>query len=154
MSSIIITINIAAIVHMRTHKIPFNNDDLLALFILFYIISGIVSCILWCVAIEDVEVSKGASYVGRIAHTMGFCIFFVLLYCISLTPWALRFGVPGLIWFVVVMVAPCCPYIWRGLCQTGQVLRDWWKYVNRPQPVVNVWNGYDIYYWEHWESCC
>ncbi|CAA7055579.1 unnamed protein product [Microthlaspi erraticum] len=71
MSSFIIIINIAAIVHMRTHKIPFNNDNLVAFVVLFgmiYIISGIFTFFLWFMAIEDVTESEGASYAGRVAH--------------------------------------------------------------------------------------
>ncbi|CAA7055642.1 unnamed protein product [Microthlaspi erraticum] len=134
MSSFIIIINIAAIVHMRTHKIPFNNDNLVTFvvwFSTFYIISGIGSCCAWFVAIDEVEVSEGASYAGRVAHTMGFGIFFVLLYSIS-PHLALLFGVPCLIWFVAFMVAPCCPSIWKGLCITVEIIRDWWKYVTQP----------------------
>ncbi|CAA7055641.1 unnamed protein product [Microthlaspi erraticum] len=139
MSTIIIIINIAATVHMITHKISFNKDFLvtymMAWFVPFYIIFGIFSCILWFMAIEDVKQSEAALYVGRFAHTMGICIFFELLYCIS-PHLALRFGVPGLIWFVAAMVAPCCPYMWRGLCQTVQDIKDWWKHVNQPRSVV------------------
>ncbi|CAA7055644.1 unnamed protein product [Microthlaspi erraticum] len=139
-SSCIIIINIVAIVHMITHKIPFYDDDqvhLILVFVIFYIFSGMVSCKFWVRAIEDVHATEVALYVGRICHTMGFCIFFGLLYCIS-PHLALRFGVPGLIWFVAALVSPCCPSfpsIWSGLCQKVQEQRDWWKYVNQPRMV-------------------
>ncbi|CAA7055645.1 unnamed protein product [Microthlaspi erraticum] len=140
MSSCIIIINIVAILHMRTHNIPFtSNDDLsvlMMMFVMFYISSGIGSCISWIVAIEHDEALEPALFIGRFCHTMGFGIFFILLYCIS-PHLALRFGVPGLIWFVAALVAPCCPSIWRCLCQTVQELRDWWKYVNQPRMVRN-----------------
>ncbi|CAA7055643.1 unnamed protein product [Microthlaspi erraticum] len=142
MSPIIIIINFAAIVHMRTHKIPFNNEDLVTLMIVFlilYIATCFVSFLLWFAAIEDVKESEAALYVGRIAHTLGFGLFLELLYCIS-PHLALRYGVPGLIWFVATMVAPCCPSIigsiWRGLCQAVQDIREWWKHVNQPRSVV------------------
>ncbi|CAA7055648.1 unnamed protein product [Microthlaspi erraticum] len=142
MSSFIIIINIVAFVRVITYKIPFYNDEnqlpLILVFVMFYILSGIVSCNLWVRAIEDVNSSQVALYVGRICHTLGFCIFFGLLYCIS-PHLALRFGVPGLIWFVAALVAPCCssfPSIRSGLCQKVQELRYWWKRVNQPRSVV------------------
>ncbi|CAA7055647.1 unnamed protein product [Microthlaspi erraticum] len=143
MSSLILIINIVAIVHMRTHNIPFNNEydqvSAMTLFVMFYISSGIGSCISWIVAIEHDEALEPALFIGRFCHTMGFGIFFILLYCIS-PQLALRFGVPCCIWFIAALVAPYCPSfpsIWSCLCQTVQELRDWWKYVNQPRMVSN-----------------
>ncbi|CAA7055578.1 unnamed protein product [Microthlaspi erraticum] len=141
MSIIIIIINIAATVDMRTHnhKSPFDKDDpdkLMTLFIILYIISGIVSCIVWVMAIENVTLSGLASFYGRLSHISGFCMFFKLLSCIS-PHLPLLFGVPGLIWFVAALVAPCFPFIWKGLCQTVKELGDWWKYINQPQSLID-----------------
>lgn len=82
----------------------------------------------------------GLSFVGRICHTFGFCIFVHLLYSVS-PHLALYFGLPCLLGFVAVMIAPSCPYQWKGLCNKVQELRDWWKHVNRPQSSVVIVQG-------------
>ncbi|CAE6206985.1 unnamed protein product [Arabidopsis arenosa] len=141
MSSIILIINIAAIVYMITHKIPLNKADpallILVVSIIFYVLFGIVSCISWVMAIENVRLASEAYVYGRIGHTSGFGIFLDLLYSIS-PHLALHFGLPCLLWFVAAMIAPCCPYLWKGLCKRVQELRDWWKFVNRPQSSVVI----------------
>lgn len=141
MSSIILIINIAAIVYMITHKIPLNKADpallILVVSIIFYVWFGIVSCISWVMAIENVRLASEAYVYGRIGHTSGFGIFLDLLYSIS-PHLALHFGLPCLLWFVAAMIAPCCPYLWKGLCKRVQELRDWWKLVNRPQSSVVI----------------
>ncbi|XP_020875623.1 uncharacterized protein LOC9304880 isoform X2 [Arabidopsis lyrata subsp. lyrata] len=109
MNSFILILNIAAILYMITHKIA---------------------------AIENVLASK-AYFVGRICHTFGFCNFFNLLYSVS-PHLALYFGLPCLLGFVAVMIAPGCPYLWEGLCNKVQELRDKWKYVKRPQSSVVI----------------
>ncbi|CAL9224486.1 unnamed protein product [Arabidopsis halleri] len=52
-------------------------------------------CICWFKAIENVLASK-AYFVGRICHTLGFCVFLDLLYSIS-PHLALYFGLPCLL---------------------------------------------------------
>ncbi|EOA18686.1 hypothetical protein CARUB_v10007261mg [Capsella rubella] len=117
MSSIIIILNIAAIVYMITHKIPLSRDTL---------------------AIENNILALKATTFGRIYHLFGFCVFLELLYLIS-PPLALHFGLPCLLYSVAVIIAPGCPHLWKGLCNRVQELRDWWKHVNQPQSsVVNV----------------
>ncbi|XP_023638911.1 LOW QUALITY PROTEIN: uncharacterized protein LOC17886412 [Capsella rubella] len=108
MSSIIFILNIEAIVYMRTHK---NK------------------------AIENVVLASNAYSIGGICHTSGFCVFFGLLYSISPHLALLYLGLPCLLCFVAVMIAPGCPYVWKGLCNKVQGLRDWWEHVNRPQSV-------------------
>ncbi|EFH45067.1 hypothetical protein ARALYDRAFT_494170 [Arabidopsis lyrata subsp. lyrata] len=75
--------------------------------------------------------------VSHICHTFGFCNFFNLLYSVS-PHLALYFGLPCLLGFVAVMIAPGCPYLWEGLCNKVQELRDKWKYVKRPQSSVVI----------------
>ncbi|CAD5333351.1 unnamed protein product [Arabidopsis thaliana] len=112
MNFVMIIINIEAILYIRNHE---NH------------------------AIENVLASK-AYFVGRICHTFGFCIFVDLLYSVS-PHLALYFGLPCLLGFVAVMIAPSCPYLWKGLCNKVQELRDWWKHVNRPQSSVVIVQG-------------
>lgn len=140
MSSIIIILNIAEIVYMITHKIPLSKASFvlptLVTSIVYYVLAGMFSCIIWVKAIENVSASKGY-FVGRICHTSGFGIFLDLLYSIS-PHLAIHFGLPCLLWFVAAMVAPCCPYLWKELCNRVQELRDWWKFVNQPQSSVVI----------------
>lgn len=129
MHMIIIVLNIAAILYMRMHKIPL--DDYLwgpcAAFTACYFTGLIISYGIWSIAIEDVSPSEtlfAAYFMGRVCHTLGFCIFLGLLYSIS-HRLPLYFGIPCSLWLLPAMIAPCCPCLWRGE-------QAWWKFANQP----------------------
>ncbi|EOA25472.1 hypothetical protein CARUB_v10018810mg, partial [Capsella rubella] len=69
------------------------------------------------IAIENVVLASNAYSIGGICHTSGFCVFFGLLYSISPHLALLYLGLPCLLCFVAVMIAPGCPYVWKGPMQ-------------------------------------
>ncbi|VVA91104.1 unnamed protein product [Arabis nemorensis] len=130
MHMIIIILNIAAILYMRKHKIPLDDQlwGPLIDFTACYFAGWLISCAFWCTAaIEDVSLPEAlciAYIMGRVCHTLGFCIFLGLLYSIS-HRLPLYFGLPCSLWLLPAMIAPCCPCLWRGE-------QAWWKFVNQP----------------------
>lgn len=141
MNIFMIIINIEAILYMRNHEIHVTDDYSLFLTlsaIIIYLPCGLGSCILWVCAITDVSLCGDAYLFGRISHNMGFIFFLELLYCIS--PYlalliGLHVGLPCWLWYVTSMIGPS---LWEGM----QALRNWWKFVNKPQSVGTVQRGY------------
>lgn len=143
MSTIIIIINIAAILYMRTHKIPLKTDNRVLLpliyFVMLYIITGFLSFVYWTgAAIDNVDnADEDALLCGRVAHIMGFCIFLDLFYCIS-PHLALRFGVPLLLLFVAALVGSF------SVCMERCMNEVWWKFVNQPHRQLLMFKGFFI----------
>lgn len=128
MNTFIITLIIEAVLHMmtlRAHKIPLddNVEGLLCTFITAYLCVISINCALW--ASEDEECLPAIYIMGRLGHTLGFCIFLCLLYSISHL--AMYVALLGLLWFLPAMFTPCCPCLWRGESA-------WWNFVKKPQP--------------------
>ncbi|VYS68562.1 unnamed protein product [Arabidopsis thaliana] len=114
MNFVMIIINIEAILYMRNHEIH---------------------------AIENVLASK--AYFWDASVTRSAFVFSSTSSIRFLLTWLYTsvFGLPCLLGFVAVMIAPSCPYRWKGLCNKVQELRDWWKHVNRPQSSVVIVQG-------------
>ncbi|XP_019085672.1 PREDICTED: uncharacterized protein LOC109126508 [Camelina sativa] len=133
MNSIIITLNVAAILHMamRTHQIPVdeNVSGPVMIFTSTYALAILFNGLLWLEACDDDSLLCVTYFVGRLCHTFGFCIFLCLIYSIShLT---LYITLPCLLWFIPAMIAPCCPQLWRGE-------PAWWNFVKQPQSTATI----------------
>ncbi|VVB00673.1 unnamed protein product [Arabis nemorensis] len=130
MSSIIMILNIEAMFYMRTHKVvplDLGSSGLLPLFVPFYILFSLISCICWVSGITDVNFCEGGYACGLVSHIFGLCVFVNLLYHIS-PQLALYVGINlglCLLWLVAIMSGP---YLWYGV----QAVRGWWKFVNQP----------------------
>ncbi|XP_023643314.1 uncharacterized protein LOC111831926 [Capsella rubella] len=126
MNLIIIVLIVAAILHMRSHKIPLDelldSGGVLAVVSTVYAMYFLCSCIMWVstFGFEDESLLYETYYMGRLTHTLGFCVFLCLLYSISLL--ALCIGLLGFLWFVTALIAPCCPSLRRGESA-------WWNFV-------------------------
>ncbi|KAF8109882.1 hypothetical protein N665_0089s0003 [Sinapis alba] len=129
MNFILIILNVAAILYMKHHKIPFTTSNAyFQLCIIFYIVSGFGSCLVWSWAIFVVE-AYDMYIIGRICHIFGFAILLQLLYFISprLTLW---FGIPCSLWFLAALIEPLYK-LW--LAPLFEEFRDCWKFVNEEQ---------------------
>lgn len=109
-SSIIIILNIAAILYMLTHKIPLDEQVIGPLIYigLPYLYVCLLSFTCWGLAIKHGTSSDDACIAGRISHMLGFLVLLCLLYCISHNL-AIHFGLPCLIWFLPAIIVPCHP---------------------------------------------
>ncbi|KAJ4889866.1 membrane protein [Raphanus sativus] len=129
MSFILIVLNVAAILYITHHKIPFTANNLLFQFcICSYGFSGLGSFMGWSWAICVVEAYDMYIF-GRTCHIFGFAVFLHLLYFISprLTLW---FGIPCSLWFLAAFIESLhtvfLPHVFEDL-------RDCWKFVNEEQ---------------------
>ncbi|EOA34144.1 hypothetical protein CARUB_v10021646mg [Capsella rubella] len=135
MNLIIIVLIVAAILHMRSHHIPLDEyvgSTLLGTFILWYAICFLGSCVMWVSAFgfTDESLFSEIYFIGRMTHTLGFCVFLCLLYSISHL--ALYIALLCFLWFVSALFAPCCPQLWRGE-------PAWWNFFRKqPQSTVSI----------------
>ncbi|CAF1858732.1 unnamed protein product [Brassica oleracea var. botrytis] len=87
MNTIIIILITDAVLHMtlRAHKIPLadNVEGLLCTFVVAYVFVITTNCGYWLTASEEEVCLLGIYIMGRLGHTLGFCIFLCLLYSIS-----------------------------------------------------------------------
>ncbi|KAH0885553.1 hypothetical protein HID58_061649 [Brassica napus] len=109
MNTIIIILITDAVLHMtlRAHKIPLadNVEGLLCTFVVAYVFVITTNCGYWLTASEEEVCLLGIYIMGRLGHTLGFCIFLCLLYSISHL--AMYVALPCLLWLVPAMFAPC-----------------------------------------------
>ncbi|EOA34134.1 hypothetical protein CARUB_v10021636mg [Capsella rubella] len=100
------------------HKIPLDelldSGGVLAVVSTVYAMYFLCSCIMWVstFGFEDESLLYETYYMGRLTHTLGFCVFLCLLYSISLL--ALCIGLLGFLWFVTALIAPCCNCSYAG----------------------------------------
>ncbi|KAJ0237427.1 hypothetical protein HA466_0248260 [Hirschfeldia incana] len=132
MSFILIILNVAAVLYVTHHKIPFatNNLYFFPFCILVYFFSGMMSCMVWYGAIFIVE-AYDMYIIGRICHIFGFAVLLHLLYFISPRQ-TLWFGIPCSLWFLAAFIEPLYTV---HLPPVFEEFRDCWKFVNEEQQV-------------------
>ncbi|CAH8330283.1 unnamed protein product [Eruca vesicaria subsp. sativa] len=133
MNTIIIILITDAVLHMtlRAHKIPLDdNIEQSGAVYMLAAAYGLVTYINFASWMTKDEEWLLAIYImGRIGHTLGFCIFLCLLYSISHL--AMYIALLCFLWLVPAMFAPCCPCLWRGE-------PAWWNFVQKPQSTVAI----------------
>ncbi|XP_006393379.2 uncharacterized protein LOC18010971 [Eutrema salsugineum] len=139
MSIILVTLNVAAIIYMIQHKIPFTACIITLVYCTgLYFSFGLFSCLFWFQAITDVEASN-LYMTGRIGHICGLGILLHLLYSISPRV-ALWFGLPSSLWVVAAFIAPLYTMcLASAFKKVSEDTRAYWKFINEPQVrVANV----------------